>query len=84
MIDTPEDVENPRKRVKVDSDDPSNGTVSSTPNPGQRNTGVDAQTVKETEVGITEFASSDSKGFSGILKKRYFIYVVCIYLYMLS
>jgi tRNA pseudouridine13 synthase len=30
----------------------------------------DAQAVKEIEVGITEFVSSDNEGFSGILKKR--------------
>lgn len=30
----------------------------------------DAQALKEGEVGITEFVSNNTEGFSGILKKR--------------
>ena len=52
--DPPPD-ESPRKRLKVDASSRTEDNV---------------QSVKEAEVGITEFASSDDHGFFGILKKR--------------
>lgn len=65
--------ENPRKRLKVDNPAPTDDVLVSTPAPALagRSSAVDAQSLKEAEVGITEFASRHNEGFSGVLKKRY-------------
>lgn len=64
-------VETPRKRLKTDNVAAADDViVSAVPTEG-RSLPANAQTVKEAEVGITEFVSRDNEGFSGILKKRY-------------
>ncbi|CAG8397734.1 unnamed protein product [Penicillium salamii] len=71
-MEKPEIVESPRKRQKTDDA----GSIA-IPLGGDGASDIptvavaDAQTLKENEVGITEFVSNDSEGFSGILKKRY-------------
>jgi tRNA pseudouridine13 synthase len=66
-------VESPRKRQKTSDAGPEeivvagDGAADVPTTPGAA---PDAQAVKEVEVGITEFVSSDNEGFSGILKKR--------------
>lgn len=65
-------VESPRKRQKTCDAGPEEIVVAGdgaadVPTPAAA---PDAQAVKEVEVGITEFVSSDNEGFSGILKKR--------------
>ncbi|BDD57494.1 hypothetical protein MPDQ_000249 [Monascus purpureus] len=70
--------ENPRKRLKVDNPAPTGDVLVSTPAPALagRSSTVDAQSLKEAEVGITEFASCHNEGFSGVLKKRYTDFLV--------
>ncbi|KAJ5780014.1 Pseudouridine synthase TruD [Penicillium paradoxum] len=77
-MEKPEIMESPRKRQKTEDagsaevaivgdgaiETPSTAAVS------------DAQALKEVEVGITEFVSNDTEGFSGILKKRYTDFLV--------
>ncbi|PWY69790.1 putative pseudouridine synthase TruD/Pus7 [Aspergillus heteromorphus CBS 117.55] len=71
-------VESPRKRLKTDStpvtDDaalpPSNGTVA------EPDLAKTTDEEREIEVGITEFVSDNTGGFSGILKKRYTDFLV--------
>ena len=71
-----EPVESPRKRVKLDNaqldgagdaDLPSG--LPSAPAPAA-STIEDAQSLKESEVGITVYINADNPGFSGLLKKR--------------
>lgn len=66
-------VESPRKRLKTEDTPVSAGDAVLHPStvPGLEFSDGDAQTLKEAEVGITEFVSADNLGFSGILKKRY-------------
>ncbi|KAL1860963.1 multisubstrate pseudouridine synthase 7 [Paecilomyces lecythidis] len=73
--------ESPRKRLKTD--DPPQGDVVPETSTSQAQSGEtpavlneDAQALKEAEVGITEFVSSSTQGFSGILKKRYTDFLV--------
>ncbi|PGH21465.1 hypothetical protein AJ80_03256 [Polytolypa hystricis UAMH7299] len=83
--------ESPRKRVKVSDDaaaDVSIPPVSSIETPhapapepvpaagGVQSALEDAQAMKEAEVGITEFVSVDSSGFTGVLKQRYTDFLV--------
>lgn len=65
-------VESPRKRIKTDSA-PSGDDVVPTADTMTKANGEDAQTLKEAEVGITEYVSRENEGFSGILKKRYVV-----------
>lgn len=64
--------ESPRKRLKTE-DTPVSDDVVLPPStvPALEISDGDAQALKEAEVGITEFVSSDNVGFSGVLKKRY-------------
>ena len=70
-MEKPDIVESPRKRQKTEDA----GSIA-TPFGGDGASDIptvavaDAQTLKENEVGITEFVSNDTEGFSGILKKR--------------
>lgn len=60
-------LEPPQKRIKTDGD---NAASDEAVLPA-KSTGADnAQTLKEIEVGITEFVSPENEGFLGILKKR--------------
>jgi hypothetical protein len=68
-------VESPRKRQKTSDAGPEELAVAGdgaadVPTMTTPVAVPDAQAVKEIEVGITEFVSSDNEGFSGILKKR--------------
>ncbi|CAG7933150.1 unnamed protein product [Penicillium olsonii] len=71
-MEKPDIVESPRKRQKTEDA----GSIAA-PFGGDGASDIptvavaDAQTLKENEVGITEFVSNDTEGFSGILKKRY-------------
>ncbi|KAG0158365.1 hypothetical protein PDIDSM_5879 [Penicillium digitatum] len=64
-----DDVESPRKRQKTE-DVVSNEVAVAVSGATETTAVSDAQALKEGEVGITEFVSNDSEGFSGILKKR--------------
>ncbi|PGH06101.1 hypothetical protein AJ79_06635 [Helicocarpus griseus UAMH5409] len=70
--------QSPRKRVKISNDRDS--TTAIPPVSAIETPPVDAsqdvQALKEAEVGITHFVSSDLPGFSGILKKRYTDFLV--------
>ncbi|GAQ10304.1 multisubstrate pseudouridine synthase 7 [Aspergillus lentulus] len=70
-------VESPRKRLKTE-DTPVSDDVVLPPStvPALEISDGDAQALKEAEVGITEFVSSDNVGFSGVLKKRYTDFLV--------
>lgn len=71
-MDRPEPLESPRKRQKTE-DAPAGvaATDGAADQPATSATASDdAQALKEIEVGITEFVSADSEGFSGLLKKR--------------
>ncbi|OQD82331.1 hypothetical protein PENANT_c022G09306 [Penicillium antarcticum] len=72
-------VESPRKRQKTSDASPEKMVVAgdgAADVPTTTAVVSDAQGVKEVEVGITEFVSSDNEGFSGILKKRYTDFMV--------
>ncbi|KAJ5997984.1 hypothetical protein N7499_005621 [Penicillium canescens] len=72
-------VESPRKRQKTGDAGPEEVVVAgdgAADVPTTPGAAPDAQAVKEVEVGITEFVSSDNEGFSGILKKRYTDFMV--------
>ncbi|KGO78074.1 Pseudouridine synthase, TruD [Penicillium italicum] len=76
-MEKPDIVESPRKRQKTEDAGSTEVAVaisgaSETPN----TTVSEAQALKEGEVGITEFVSNDTEGFSGILKKRYTDFMV--------
>lgn len=60
-------VESPRKRQKTDAV-ALNGAADVLPESSAP--AENAQALKELEVGITEFATAENAGFSGILKKR--------------
>lgn len=75
-MDREDVIESPRKRLKTD-DAPQGDVVVPETLASQTQSGEtpavlneDAQALKEAEVGITEFVSSSTQGFSGILKKR--------------
>lgn len=81
-MDKEEVIEQPRKRLKTDDAPQSDSFVFPTSEGAQKQAEAsataqlqpsteDAQALKEAEVGITEFVSSDVQGFSGILKKRF-------------
>ena len=65
--------ESPRKRLKTAGDavqvDGQDGAVDFKSTIPMHM--VDSQSLKEAEVGIGSFVSSDIQGFSGVLKKRY-------------
>jgi tRNA pseudouridine13 synthase len=64
-------VESPRKRQKTDDAGPIGiAAVDGAADIPACAAVSDAQALKEVEVGITEFVSNDTEGFSGILKKR--------------
>ncbi|KAL1967464.1 hypothetical protein VTN77DRAFT_3249 [Rasamsonia byssochlamydoides] len=69
-------VESPRKRLKVDDSSPKDDSLTPSISNGTAVPEVSAKALKEAEVGITEFVSSDVPGFSGILKKRYTDFLV--------
>lgn len=70
-MEKPEIVESPRKRQKTeDAGSTEVVTVGDGANDTPSTAVSDAQALKEVEVGITEFVSNDTEGFSGILKKR--------------
>jgi tRNA pseudouridine13 synthase len=73
MMAESEDVESPRKKVKLSNqlDGPGDSTPATTPA-----SPIDAQIQKELEVGITSFVSPRAHAFSGILKKRYTDFLV--------
>lgn len=58
--------ESPRKRLKTDNVSTEDAVPPSAPTNES-----DAQSLREAEVGITQFVSADNEGFSGIFKKRY-------------
>lgn len=58
--------ESPRKRLKTDNVSTANAVPPSAPTKES-----DSQSLREAEVGITQFVSADNEGFSGIFKKRY-------------
>ena len=66
-------VESPRKRLKTNSAPSTEDAAlpSAEATPAKPSRVDDAQQLKEIEVGITEYVSSDNEGFAGILKKRY-------------
>ena len=65
----PENVEAPRKRIKTDNDTTTDEAIVAAPDLAAKSP-EDAQSAKEIEVGITEFASPGTAGFAGIFKKR--------------
>ena len=65
-----ENIESPRKRVKLSSQ--VDGSEDSRPT----KTPTDVPTQKELDVGITSYVSSHTPAFSGILKKRYTDFLV--------
>jgi len=70
-MEKPDIVESPRKRQKTEDAGPAEVAVIVNDAIETASTAVsDAQALKEVEVGITEFVSNDTEGFSGILKKR--------------
>ncbi|KAL1985821.1 hypothetical protein VTN96DRAFT_7313 [Rasamsonia emersonii] len=71
-------VESPRKRLKVADSSPKEATPAPSISNGAAAevSAKEAKALKEAEVGITEFVSSDVPGFSGILKKRYTDFLV--------
>lgn len=72
-MDQEETFESPRKRLKTDDAPQGDVAVSETSTSQAETAAVpsqDAQALKEAEVGITEFVSTGTEGFSGILKKR--------------
>ncbi|KAJ5458637.1 Pseudouridine synthaseTruD [Penicillium sp. IBT 31633x] len=76
-MEKPEIVESPRKRQKTeDAGSTEVVTVGDGANDTPSTAVSDAQALKEVEVGITEFVSNDTEGFSGILKKRYTDFLV--------
>ncbi|KAJ5970233.1 uncharacterized protein N7479_000151 [Penicillium vulpinum] len=76
-MEKPDIVESPRKRQKTE-DTGSNEVAIAVNGAAETPSTVlsVAQTLKEAEVGITEFVSNDTEGFSGILKKRYTDFMV--------
>ncbi|CAI7599787.1 unnamed protein product [Penicillium glandicola] len=76
-MEKPDIVESPRKRQKTEDVGSEEVVISVNGATETPSTPVsDAQTLKEVEVGITEFVSNDTEGFSGILKKRYTDFMV--------
>ncbi|KAJ6191450.1 hypothetical protein N7519_001471 [Penicillium mononematosum] len=70
-MEKPDIVESPRKRQKTEDAGSTEVAVAVNGATETPSTAVaDAQALKEVEVGITEFVSNDTEGFSGILKKR--------------
>jgi tRNA pseudouridine13 synthase len=70
-MEKPDIVESPRKRQKTEDTGSAEVAVVVNDAIETASTAVsDAQALKEVEVGITEFVSNDTEGFSGILKKR--------------
>lgn len=67
-MEHPELVESPRKRQKTEAVAATDGAVDALPTNSAPT--ENAQTLKELEVGITEFVTASNEGFSGILKKR--------------
>lgn len=63
-------VESPRKRLKTD-DATSQDSEIVPAFPVAGGAYAAAKNSREAEVGITEFVSTDTPGFEGILKKRY-------------
>ncbi|KAJ9317545.1 hypothetical protein DTO271D3_2366 [Paecilomyces variotii] len=81
-MDREETFESPRKRLKTD-DAPQGDVAVLETSTSQKQLAEtpavptqDAQALKEAEVGITEFVSTGTEGFSGILKKRYTDFLV--------
>ncbi|KAA8651408.1 hypothetical protein EYZ11_009216 [Aspergillus tanneri] len=74
--------ESPRKRLKTSSDSPADEAVlpavdgAAAEADSAKISESDAQASKEVEVGITQFVSAESEGFSGLLKKRYTDFLV--------
>ncbi|KAK2821746.1 hypothetical protein FQN49_007717 [Arthroderma sp. PD_2] len=75
--------ESRRKRVKVSNDDAASESVAAPIREqladavaGTETPALDAQAVKEAEVGITRFVSPDLPGFAGVVKKRYTDFLV--------
>jgi tRNA pseudouridine13 synthase len=68
-----EDVESPRKKIKLSNplDGPDDSTPAITPD-----SPIGAQIQKELDVGITSFVSPHAHAFNGILKKRYTDFLV--------
>ncbi|CAI7574040.1 unnamed protein product [Penicillium pancosmium] len=73
-MEHPELVESPRKRQKTEAVAATDGAVDALPTNSAPT--ENAQTLKELEVGITEFVTASNEGFSGILKKRYTDFLV--------
>lgn len=70
-MEKPDIVESPRKRQKTeDAASTEIAAVGEVATETPIAAVSDAQALKEVEVGITEFVSNDTEGFSGILKKR--------------
>lgn len=64
-------VESPRKRLKTDVSATIDDVVSITPDTLVANEADGQfQRLREAQVGITEFVSTDVPGFEGVLKKR--------------
>lgn len=68
-------VESPRKRLKTDDsatpqDNELVPALTGGASGGSGGGHAAAKTTKEADVGITEFVSTDTPGFEGILKKR--------------
>ncbi|KAJ5188060.1 Pseudouridine synthase TruD [Penicillium cf. griseofulvum] len=76
-MEKPDIVESPRKRQKTEDAGSTEVAVVVNDAIETASTAVsDAQALKEVEVGITEFVSNDTEGFTGILKKRYTDFMV--------
>ncbi|KAJ5581486.1 Pseudouridine synthase TruD [Penicillium sp. DV-2018c] len=76
-MEKPDIVESPRKRQKIVDADSTEVAVAGNGATQVATAAIsDAQALKEVEVGITEFVSNDTEGFSGILKKRYTDFLV--------
>ncbi|KAL1989680.1 hypothetical protein VTN49DRAFT_6877 [Thermomyces lanuginosus] len=70
-------VESPRKRLKTDVSATIDDVVSITPDTLVANEADGQfQRLREAQVGITEFVSTDVPGFEGVLKKRYSDFLV--------
>ncbi|KAJ5493705.1 hypothetical protein N7463_009792 [Penicillium fimorum] len=75
-MEKPDIVESPRKRQKTEDVASTEVAITLDGATETSTAASDAQTLKEAEVGITEFVSNDTEGFSGILKKRYTDFMV--------
>jgi tRNA pseudouridine13 synthase len=75
-----ENAESPRKRIKLSSETQTltepESTVPAAALPAMPSPGKAAHASKEVEVGISDYVSTETPGFAGVLKKRYTDFLV--------